>query len=134
MIGFLFLSLVLADAPQSVTPGCEAHAPVRDPALCEPLYDDGGDYVVYSMESVAVGSEEEMKRIRAMTKHCNVDNRIDYLGGVDLAVYDIVNADQASRVCVTGWISENQSDLIFSEQLLQQKFKDAPILEESDIP
>ena len=133
MIGFLFLSLVLAGTPQSVPPGCEAHAPVRDPALCEPLYDDG-NYVIWNVESVAVGTIEEMKRVREMTKQCNVDNRIDGVGKVDLAVYDIINADQPSRACVTGWISQNQSDLIFSEQSLQQKFEEEPLLKESDLP
>jgi hypothetical protein len=134
MISLFILSLVLAEPPKEPVTGCEVNVQVRDPAVCEPLYDDDGDYVIYNVESVAVGSIEEMKRVRQMTKHCNVDNRIDYLGGVDLAVYDIVNADRNSRVCVTGLISENFSDLIISAQKLEQKFAEAPLIKESDLP
>jgi hypothetical protein len=134
MIGFLILSLILAEAPQSLPPGCEADAPVRDPAVCKPLYDDGGDYVIFNIESVAVGSIEELKRVREMTKQCNVDNRIDYVGRVDLAVYDIVNANSVSRACVTDLISENFSDLIYSERRFEQKFSAAPLIKESDLP
>jgi hypothetical protein len=134
MISLLILSLVLAEPPKEPVPGCEVNSPVRDPAVCEPLYDDDGDYVIYNIESVAVGSIEEMKRVRQMTKHCNVDNRIDYLGVVDFAVYDIVNANQASRGCVTELISEKLSDLVYSEQRFEQKFEDAPLLKESEQP
>jgi hypothetical protein len=134
MISILVLSLLLAEPPMEPAPGCEANSPVRDPAICEPLYDDGSEYKIYNMESVAVGSVKEIKRVREMTRHCNVDNRIDYVGPVDLVIYDIVNADQVSTACVTGWISQNQSGLIFSEQSFQQKYRDAPILKESDVP
>jgi hypothetical protein len=134
VISFLLLSLAFAQPQSALPPGCELDAPVRDPAVCEPLYDDDGNYVIWNVESVAVGTIKEMKRVREMTKHCNVDNRIDYLGGVDLAVFDIVNADHVSRVCVTGWISENRSDLEYSEPRFEQKFKDAPLIEESDLP
>jgi len=133
VIGLLALALAASEPPSGTVPGCEPDAPIRDPAVCAPLYDDG-TYVIQNMESVAVGTTEEMKRVREMTKHCDVDNRIDGVGGVDLAVYDIINADEHSRACVIGWINENASDFEFSEQRFEQKFEDAPQLEKRDHP
>lgn len=131
MIGLLVLSLVTSEPAPSTTPGCEPDAPVRDPAICAPLYDDG-TYVIQNMESVAVGSTEQMKRVREMTSHCQLDNRIDGVGAVDLAVYDIVNADQASTACVIGWIRENAPELAFSEERFDRMFETAAPLPERE--
>lgn len=125
------VSLVLVSAQASVPVGCEAEAPVRDPEICEPLYSEG-DFTVYSMESVAVGSTEEMRRIREMTRHCGLTNRIDHLGGVDLAVYDIFDATTKARACVRDWVAENAPELVYSEQRFNEKFQSAPPLEKSE--
>lgn len=114
--------LALAVEPASVPAGCEADSPVRDPQICEPLY-SGPDITIYSIESVAVGSVAEMKRIREMTQHCGLSNRIDGVGTIDLAVYDIVDATNESRACVRDWIDENVPDLSFSEERFNEKFE-----------
>lgn len=127
----LVLALAVSEPQSGARSGCEPDAPIRDPAVCEPLYSDG-DYVIQNMESVAVGSTEEMQRVREMTRHCGLDNRIDGVGAVDVAVYDIVNADEHSRACVIRWISESAPDLAFSEERFDQRFEDAPLIEKED--
>jgi hypothetical protein len=129
VISLLALALVAGDPQPDIVPGCEPDAPIRDPAVCKPLYDDG-TYVIQNVESVAVGTKEEMKRVREMTRHCELANRIDGVGAVDVSVYDIVNADTVSRACVIGWINENAPNLAFSEEKYKQRLKDAPLLED----
>ena len=119
--------LALSTGPAEAPAGCDLKSPLRDPEVCEPLYDDG-TYLIYNMESVAVGSVTEIKRVREMTQHCDVSNRIDYVGQVDIAVYDIVNANKQSRDCVRGWIELNAPELKYSEESFQKKFQDAPLL------
>ena len=128
---FAMVLLILASESSSVPSGCEATSPVRDPQICEPLYSEG-EFTIYSMESVAVGSHAEMSRIRKMTQHCGLSNRIDGVGSVDLAVYDIFDATEVSRACVRDWIAENVPELSFSEEQLDEKFESAPPLEESE--
>jgi hypothetical protein len=129
VIGLLALALAASEPPSDTVPGCEPEAPIRDPAKCAPLYDDGTT-VIQNMESVAVGTNEEMKLVREMTRHCELANRIDGVGAVDVSVYDIVNADANSRACVIGWITENAPSLAFSEEKYKQRLEDAPLLEE----
>lgn len=131
MIALLLLSLAQADVPDDQPPGCEHTAPVRDTAVCKP-FNEGESYLIYSIESVAVGTIAEMKNLRAQTRNCGLDNRIDGLGGIDLAVYDIFNATEESRHCVLDWISANAPDLAFSEERLSQKFEKAPSLNDND--
>ncbi|WP_285710583.1 hypothetical protein [Erythrobacter oryzae] len=133
MIGLLALVLAAADPAPDVAPGCEERAPIRDPAVCAPLYDDG-EYVIQNMESVAVGTTEDMQRVRKGTQHCGLDNRIDGVGAVDLAVYDIFNATEASRACVRDWIRDNAPELVFSEERFEQKFETAPPLPPREKP
>ena len=123
--------LALSTGPAELPDGCDVKSPLRDPERCEPLYDDG-TYVIYNMESVAVGSVEEIKRVREMTQHCDVANRIDYVGQVDIAVYDIVNANEQSRNCVRRWIELNAPELEYSEKSFREKFDDASLLSDNE--
>lgn len=129
MIALLLLSLAHAEVPDDQPPGCELTAPIRDSAVCKP-FNEGESYLIFSIESVAVGSTAEMNNVRAQTRNCGLDNRIDGFGGMDLAVYDIFNADKKSRQCVLDWISANAPDLAFSEERLSQKFENAPLLKD----
>ncbi len=133
VIALLALALAATDPPPEVAPGCEQWAPIRDPAVCAPLVADG-DYVIQNMESVAVGSIEEMRRVREMTRHCGVANRIDGAGPVDLGVYDIINANEKSRACVRDWIRDNAPELTFSEQRFDEKFEADRLLLPRDVP
>ena len=121
VIGLLALALAASEPAPDVPPGCEERAPIRDPAVCAPLYSEDG-YVIQNMESVAVGTIAEMQRIREMTRHCGLANRIDGVGLADLAIYDIVNATDQSRACVIEAIRENAPDLAFTQQRFDQKF------------
>lgn len=132
MIALMVLALGVSEPPSAAVRGCEERAPIRDRSVCAPLYDDG-TIVIYNMESVAVGSIEEMQRVREMTRHCRIDNRIDHVGAVDVAVYDIVNADEGSRACVIGWIVENAPNLAFSEVRFEQRFERARQIEQRDL-
>lgn len=120
VIGLLALALAATGPAPDVAPGCEERSPIRDPAVCAPLVADG-DYVIQNMESVAVGSIEEMRRVREMTRHCGVANRIDHAGELDLGVYDIINANEKSRACVRDWIRDHAPALTFSEQRFDEK-------------
>ena len=131
MIGLLALALAATEPVPAVVPGCEARAPIRDPAVCAPLYADG-TYVVQNVESVAVGSIEELQRIREITRHCGLANRIDGVGLVDLAVFDIFNATAQSRACVIDLIRENTPDLVFTQERFDQRFEAA--VENQDRP
>lgn len=131
MIGLLALALAATEPAPQVPPGCEERAPIRDPAVCAPLYAEG-DYVIQNMESVAVGSIEELQRIREMTRHCGLANRIDGVGLVDLAVYDIFNATEQSRDCVIDLIRESAPDLVFTQERFDQRFEAA--VENQDRP
>jgi hypothetical protein len=120
VIGLLALALAAGDPQPDTLPGCEPEAPIRDPAKCAPLYDDG-ETVIQNMESVALGTLEQMENLRQQTKHCRVANRIDGVGSV-VYVYDIINADTKSRACVRDWIAQNAPDLAFSEEKLDSYF------------
>lgn len=133
MIGLLALALAATSLAPEVSSGCEERSPIRDPAVCAPLYDDG-ETVIQNMESVAVGSIEEMERVREMTRHCGLANRIDGVGLVDLGVYDIINADERSRACVRDWIRDHAPELTFSEQRFDEKFNVARLLPPRDVP
>ena len=120
-------SLLLALAQPAVPAGCEEDAPVRDPKVCKPLYSEG-DFTIYSMESVAVGTGEEMMRVRQMTRHCGLANRIDGVGGVDLAVYDIFDATKESRECVRSTIARQAPELVYTQERFDALFQTAPPL------
>jgi hypothetical protein len=124
VIGLLALALAASEPAPQVPPGCEERAPIRDPAICAPLYADGAN-VIQNMESVAVGSIVEMQRVRDMTRHCGLANRIDGVGVGDLAVYDIFNATERSRACVIATIRETAPDLAFSQERFDQRFEAA---------
>ncbi len=120
MIGLLVLSLVTSQPAPGATPGCEPDTPIRDRAVCAPLYDDG-TYVIQNMESVALGTEEQMENLRQQTRHCRLANRIDGVGSV-VYVFDIINADATSRARVKDWIAQNAPELAFTEAKLDSHF------------
>lgn len=120
MIGFFLLSLAQVDEPYGASASCEVTAPLRDPARCDPLYDDGA-FEIYSIESVALGTLEQMQNLRQQTDNCEVSNRIDGVG-TTVYVYDIVNANKESRSCVKKWILENIPELAFTEEKLDAYF------------
>ncbi|MBO6526917.1 hypothetical protein [Erythrobacter sp.] len=108
MIVSLILSLAspaMLDVPNEP---CALSAPVRDPGVCEPIFEVDG-VAIYNIESVAVGTIERMFQFRQDIAHCGLASRID---GVDnrIAVYDIVNADEQSRACVLTWIETNEPE------------------------
>lgn len=120
MIGLLALVLAVSE-PATVAPsGCEPESPIRDPAKCAPLYDDG-ETVIQNMESVALGTKEQMENLWQQTRHCGLASRIDGVGSV-VYVYDIINADTKSRACVRDWIAQNAPELAFSEEKLDSHF------------
>jgi hypothetical protein len=120
VIGLLALALAAGDPQPDTLPGCEPEAPIRDPAKCTPLYDDG-ETVIQNMESVALGTLEQMENLRQQTRYCGLANRIDGVGSV-VYVYDIINADAKSRACVRDWIVQNAPELAFSEEELDSYF------------
>ena len=120
MIGLLALALAAGDPQPETLPGCEPEAPIRDPAKCAPLYDDG-ETVIQNMESVALGTLEQMENLRQQTRHCGLANRIDGVGSV-VYVYDIINADAKSRACIRDWIAQSAPELAFSEAKLDSYF------------
>lgn len=129
MISLFLLSLAAAQEPVRQDPiGCEQDAPVRDPNQCAPLYEED-DFKIYSIESVAVGSIEEMKSIRPKARECGLTNRMDYLGLVDLAVFDIFDATQESRECMISWIETEMPHLRYSKERFDERFREAPLLE-----
>ena len=120
MIGLLALALVASDPQSNTAPGCEPEAPIRDRGKCAPLYDDG-ETVIQNMESVAIGTKEQMENLRQQTRHCGLANRIDGVGSV-VYVYDIINADAKSRACIRDWLAQNAPELAFSEAKLDSYF------------
>ncbi len=120
MIGLLALALAASDPQPDTLPGCEPEAPIRDPAKCAPLFDDG-TIVIQNMESVALGTWEQMENLSKQTRHCALARRIDGVGSV-VYVYDIINADTKSRACVRDWIAQNAPELAFSEEKLDSYF------------
>jgi hypothetical protein len=124
VIEVLSLMLALASNPEPIPAGCEPDSPVRDPENCDPPY-SGGEFVLYSMESVAVGTIAEMKLMRPRARECGLSNRIDYVGDLDLAVFDIVNADKDSRVCIRSWIESEYPNLVYSKKQFDEAFERA---------
>lgn len=120
MIGLLFLALAVSEPVADAVPGCEPEAPIRDPAKCAPLFDDGTT-VIQNMESVALGTKEQLENLWQQTRHCGLASRIDGVGSV-VYVYDIINADAKSRACIRDWIAQNAPDLAFSEEKLDSYF------------
>jgi len=120
MIGLLAIALAAGEPPSGTVTGCEPDAPIRDPAKCAPLYKDG-EIVIQNMESVALGTREQMENLSVQTRHCGLAARIDGVGSV-VYVYDIINADAKSRACVKDWIAHNAPDLAFSKAKLDSYF------------
>lgn len=120
MIGLVALALAASEPQPESLAGCEPEAPVRDPARCAPLYDDGTT-VIQNMESVALGTWEQMENLSQQTRHCGLASRVDGVGSV-VYVYDIINADTKSRACVRDWIAQNAPELAFSEEKLDSYF------------
>jgi hypothetical protein len=120
VIGLLALALAASDPQPDTVPGCEPEAPIRDPAKCAPLYDDG-EIVIQNMESVALGTMEQMENLRQQTRQCGLASCIDGVGSI-VFVYDIINADAKSRACIKDWISKNAPHLAFSEAKLDSYF------------
>ena len=120
----MIVSLILALATPGETDdqhdACAVNAPIRDPEVCEPIFEVEG-VAIYNLESVAVGTIERMHQFRQDIAHCGLSSRID---GVDskVAVYDIINADEDSRACVLTWIDTNAPELRFSEEKLASYF------------
>ena len=104
MIGLLALALAASDPQTDTLPGCEPEAPIRDPAKCAPLFDDG-TIVIQNMESVALGTWEQMENLTKRTRHCALASRIT-----------------KSRACVRDWIAQNAPELAFSEEKLDSYF------------
>lgn len=117
MIASLILAMASPGAPHDQ---CAVDAPIRDPKICEPIFEVDG-VAIYNIESVAVGTIERMHQFRQDIAHCGLASRID---GVDsrVAVYDIVNADVQRRACVLTWIDTNAPELRFSEEKLASYF------------
>lgn len=129
MTGILGLLLIVGATADQPPDSCEPEAPVRDPVKCEP-FNPGEDFEIYSLESVAVGSTAQMQSVREGTRHCEVPaNRIDGVGMVDVAVYDIFNATHESRACVLQWIEQNAPELRFSKERFHGQFDNAPLLD-----
>jgi hypothetical protein len=116
----LILSLAAPVILEVPNEPCDPSAPIRDPEVCEPIFEVDG-VAIYNLESVAVGTVERMFQFRQDIAHCGLASRID---GVDskIAVYDIVNADEQSRACVLKWIETNEPELKFSEEKLASFF------------
>ena len=120
MIGLLALAIAVSQPAADPAHGCDPEAPIRDPAECAPLYKDG-EIVIQNMESVALGTLEQMENLRQQTRHCGLANRIDAVGSV-VYVYDIINADTKSRACIRDWIAQNAPELTFSAEELDSHF------------
>lgn len=74
---------------------------------------------IESVDSVAIGSHEDMLALRPRARKCGLLNRIDYVGE-SVSTFDIVNADTASKACLVKWIEKNNPVLVFSEEKLEQ--------------
>ncbi|MDJ0643272.1 MAG: hypothetical protein QNJ15_10665 [Erythrobacter sp.] len=131
MIAQLLLALALASDEPQHPDGCAPESPVRDPEICEPLYEEG-NFTLYSIESVAVGSVAEMKEIRPKARECGLSNRIDYVGELDVAIFDIIDASRESRNCLLAWIEREIPHLKYSEERLSKRFREAPRREDAN--
>ena len=120
MIASLILALAASATPDQQNTQCAVTAPIRDPEVCERLLEIG-EVTIYNIESVAVGTFDQMREFRQDIAHCRLASRID---GVDsrIAVYDIINADKNGRACVIKWIDTNAPELKFSEEKLNSYF------------
>jgi len=120
VISLFFLALAASEPAADTALGCEPEAPIRDPAKCAPLCKDG-EIVIQNMESVALGTWEQMENLSVQKRHCGLAARIDGVGSV-VYIYDIINADAKSRACVKDWIAHNAPDLAFSKAKLDSYF------------
>ena len=114
---FAALAAVIA-AAASGGDRCAEPKSEREEQICSHL-EKIENLEIRSVESVAVGSHEQMLDIRPRARGCRLLNRIDYVGE-NVSVFDIINADQESRRCLVDWIRANKPELLFTSERLER--------------
>lgn len=117
----LALTLLAASAPPAYEEQCADPTSERDRQICAYMK-RVLELEIRTVETVAVGTIEQLKSIRPQARKCELLNRIDPVGidplGNEVSVLDIINASDAGRLCLTAWIKENAPQLEFSEEKL----------------
>ena len=114
----IVLALALAASPVPIfgKERCVEPKTDEDIGMCEWLQMIGLDEL-RTVESVGVGNENEIEIMRDLARDCGHFHRIDYVGQ-DVAVVDIINAEEKEAFCFRSWIRSNAPHLEFSEQRL----------------
>ena len=105
----------------SVDDHCAEPVRANDVQFCKYL-DVIRNLEIESVDSVAMGTHEEMLALRSRARECGLMNRIDYVGK-NISTFDVVNADPASKACLVKWIEKNSPALAFSEEKMEQLIK-----------
>jgi len=116
----IWLALLLAD-PQGAREWqdrCVSAATERDVRVCEHI-ERVGELEINSVESVALGSEAEMRLLRQQARDCELINVIDYVAP-NVSIFKIINADQESRQCFADWMRVNKPDLLYTRERLER--------------
>jgi len=110
------LALAIGQSSDATSERCVDPKSEKDIAICQYLK-AWEELEIRSVDSVAVGTREQLLPVREQARNCGLMNRIDYVG-TKVAVFDIINADGEGRECLGLWLQEHAPDLIFSEDRL----------------
>ena len=126
----LVLALTVPQGVGDLRERCSDPVGDQDAAQCSYLKQID-ELEIRSVESVAVGTEDEMRSLRPKARKCGLINRIDYVGP-EVSVFDIVNAEPKQRDCLTSWIEAKAPHLAFSESKLQSLVAASSLLENKE--
>ncbi len=108
--------MLLITPSEAVVVDCSALNDEQEARRCEYL-ENLQKFEIQSVESVGVGTEEQMRTLRAQARACGLSNRIDYVAP-SVSVFDIINADADQKLCIVNWIDATAPDLVFTEAKL----------------
>ncbi len=97
--------------------GCIDPQTDKDKKVCAYL-NDIAKLEIKTVEKVAVGTVEEMLAIKPAAKQCGLINRVDPLFEEQVAVLEVINANEVSISCMNVWLANNASSNIFSDEKL----------------
>ncbi len=118
MILSVVIASLLANGDVAANSYCNSPQTERDVAVCRYLQ-AVEKLEIRTVESVAVGSQEQMLALRSQARECGLINRVDHIGE-HVSTFDIINADTESKKCLVDWLEINKPKLVFSEERLKR--------------
>jgi hypothetical protein len=122
----VFLALALLASPAPIFPKERCIDPKLEEniGMCKWLHSLGLEELK-TAESVGVGVGNDIDVLRGQAGNCGLIYRVDFVG-TEVAIIDILNADEEGKACMLSWIRAEAPNLEFSEERLDELLQDQP--------